>query len=94
MTKIVIILIFLSLPIFAKSLNCKDSLKICETELQETKIHRDKLMTKVWEAEARTTGLLEVGACILVGTGVGFIAGNTLLGAASAGTGCFLALPF
>lgn len=85
---------FCCFPIFAKSLNCKDSLKICETELQETKDNLNYAQTRRWEAELRTTGLLEVAACIAVGTGVGFIGGNTLLGAASAGLGCALALPF
>lgn len=79
-------------PVFAD--DCKDSLKICEKDLQETKDHRDYALTRAWEAELRTTGLLEVGACILVGTGVGLIAKNMWLGAASAGLGCAIALPY
>jgi hypothetical protein len=71
-----------------------DSLQACKQELEETQQHRDHALTRAWEAERRTTGPLEVGACILLGAGVGLVGKNVLLGAASAGLGCMLALPF
>lgn len=80
---------------------CDDLVKIQKIEndtLRDLNItlkdQRDEAIERAIHAEKSQTGLLEVGACIAAGAGLGFIGGNTLLGASAAGLGCALALPF
>jgi hypothetical protein len=66
-----------------------------ENEIRRlTEVQRDEAIAAKEYAERRTTGLFEVGACILAGAGIGYLGGNTLLGMGAAGVGCALALPF
>jgi hypothetical protein len=85
------------LPVFATEspdFTCEEKLGFCQERNKHLMDEVDVAVRRAEWAEKATVGIIEVAGCALAGAGVGYVLGNTKVGLAAAGVGCFLMLPF